>query len=75
MTKYKGHPIYGIAVPAPERGWCSRGLVFDPGTQTIEIKRIQGPTDLTFKAKKQAEEHGLKLCRDWIDEQPPPEKN
>jgi len=70
MKQYKGHPIYGIAVAAPERRWCSRGLVFDSDlTQTIEIKRIASPTDLTFKAKQQAEEHGLKLCRDWIDEQ------
>jgi len=70
MKQYKGHPIYGIAVPAPERRWCSRGLVFDSDlTHTIEIKRIASPTDLTFKAKQQAEEHGLKLCRDWIDEQ------
>ncbi|MGH7846093.1 MAG: hypothetical protein ACREQW_13115 [Candidatus Binatia bacterium] len=76
MTKYKGHPIYGIAVPAPEHRWCSRGLVFDRDlNQTIEIKRIDAPTDLTFKAKKQAEEHGLKLCRDWIDEQTLPERN
>ena len=70
MKQYKGYPIYGIAVQAPERRWCSRGLVFDPDlTQTIEIKRIVTPTDLTFRAKKLAEEHGLKLCRDWIDEQ------
>jgi hypothetical protein len=76
MTKYKGHPIYGIAVPAPEHRWCSRGLVFDRDlSQTIEIKRIQGPTDLSFKSKKQAEEHGLKLCRDWIDEQSFPVRN
>ena len=70
MKQYKGHPIYGIAVPAPEHRWCSSGLVFDRDlNQTIEIKRIQGPTDLIFKAKQQAEEHGLKLCRDWIVEQ------
>ena len=70
MKQYKGYPIYGIAVRAAEHRWCSRGLVFDPDlTQTIEIKRIVSPTDLTFKAKQQAEEHGLKLCRDWIDEQ------
>jgi hypothetical protein len=70
MNRYKGHPIYGIAVPALEQGWCSRGLVFDRDlTQTIEIKRIDSPADLIFKARQQAEEHGLKLCRDWIDEQ------
>lgn len=73
MKRYKGHPIYGIAIPAPEHSWCSRGLVYDQDlTQTIEIKRIESPADLTFKAKEQAEEHGLKLCRDWIDEQNPP---
>ena len=72
MKQYKGYPIYGIAVPASEHRWCSSGLVFDRDlTQTIEIKRIQSPTDLSFKAKQQAEEHGhgLKLCKDWIDEQ------
>jgi hypothetical protein len=67
---YKGHPIYGVAVPALEQGWCSRGLVFDQDlTQTIEIKRIESPADLIFKDRQQAEEHGLRLCRDWIDEQ------
>jgi hypothetical protein len=70
MKQYKGHPIYGVAVPALEHRWCSRGLVFDRDlTQTIEIKRIESSADLTFKAKHQAEEHGLKLCRQWIDEQ------
>jgi hypothetical protein len=72
MKKYKGHPIYGIAVPAPGHRWCSRGLVFDTDlTQTIEIKRIQSAAGLVFKGKQEAEEHGLKLCRDWIDEQTP----
>jgi hypothetical protein len=72
MKKYKGHPIYGIAVPAPGHRWCSCGLVFDTDlTQTIEIKRIQSATGLVFKGKQEAEEHGLKLCRDWIDEQTP----
>lgn len=70
MKQYKGYPIYGIAVPAPGRRWCSRGLVFDKDlTQTIEIKRIQSVAELVFEGKQQAEEHGLKLCRDWIDEQ------
>jgi len=29
MSLYKGYPIYGVAVPAPEHRWYSRGLVFD----------------------------------------------
>jgi hypothetical protein len=70
MVHYKGHPIYGVAVPASEARWLARGLVFDPDlNQTIEIQRLQCAADLTFKAKHQAEEHGLTLCRDWIDEQ------
>ena len=70
MKQYKGHPIYGIAVCALEHRWSSSGLVFDSDlTQTIEIKRVQSPADLTFSTKRQAEEHGLKLCQNWIDEQ------
>ena len=70
MNQYKGYPIYGVAIPAGEHGWCSRGLIFDRDqTQTIEIKRLESPVELNFKAKRQAEEHGLKLCREWIDEQ------
>jgi len=70
MIHYKGHPIYGVAIPASESRWLARGLVFDPDlNQTIEIQRLQCPADLTFKAKRQAEEHGLTLCRAWIDEQ------
>jgi len=70
MKQYKDHPIYGVAVPAPDKRWRSRGLVFDRDlTQTIAIKRLEGPTDSPFKSKQQAEEHGLKLCKEWIDEQ------
>ena len=72
MTLYKGYPIYGIAVSTTDRCWSSRGLIFDRDqNQTIEIKRIEGAGDLTFKRKQLAEEHALKLCRSWIDEQPP----
>jgi hypothetical protein len=70
MKQYKDHPIYGVAVPSPKKGWYSRGLVFDRDlTRTIAIKRLEGPTDSPFKSKQQAEEHGLKLCKDWIDKQ------
>ena len=70
MTRYKEHPIYGVAVPAPEHQWYSRGLVFDCDlNQTVEIKRIEY-TRRMFNTKKQAEEYGLELCKDWIDKQP-----
>jgi hypothetical protein len=45
MSPYKDHPIYGMAVPAPENGWYSRGLVFDRDlNQTIETEnhRLKG---------------------------------
>jgi hypothetical protein len=70
MQRYKDHPIYGVAIPAEQKGWHARGLVFAPDLQqTVEIKRLDGSTDLTFKTKKQAEDHALILCKGWIDEQ------
>jgi hypothetical protein len=69
MSRYKDHPIYGVAVPAPENQFYSRGLVFDRDlNQTIEIKRIE--PNRTFKTKKQAEKYGLESCKDWIDNRP-----
>ena len=69
MSLYKGHPIYGVAVPAPENQFYSRGLVFDRDlNQTIEIQRIE--SNRTFKTKKQAEKYGLELCKEWIDKRP-----
>ena len=45
-------------------------LFFDRDmNQTIEIKRIEF-TAQTFKTKKQAEKHGLELCKEWIDKRP-----
>jgi hypothetical protein len=69
MSLYKGHPIYGVAVPAPENRWYARGLVFDRDlNQTTAIKRIES-TARTFKTKKQAEKYGFELCKEWIDKQ------
>ena len=71
MNQYKDHPIYGVAVPALEKRWYSRGLVFDRDlNQTIEIKRIDS-TAVTLKTKKQAEKYGLELCKEWIDSKLP----
>jgi hypothetical protein len=70
MSRYKDHPIYGVAVPAPENQFYSRGLVFDRDlNQTIEIQRIE--SNRTFKTKKQAEKFGLELCEEWIDSHRP----
>jgi hypothetical protein len=70
VSLYKGHPIYGVALPAPENQWYSRGLVFDRDlNQTIEIQRIE--SNRTFKTKKQAEKYGFELCKAWIDNKRP----
>ncbi len=83
MKQQKDHPIYGVAVPSPRKGWYSRGLVFDRDlTRTIAIKRLEGPHGFTVhrlspsnkprwvrKMKSVTEEHGLKLCKQWIDKQ------
>jgi hypothetical protein len=72
MSRYKEHPIYGVAVPAPEHRWYSRGLVFDRDlNQTIKIKRLESKRRI-FKTKKQAEQHGLDLCKAWVDKRPDP---
>jgi len=71
VSLYKGHPIYGVALPAPENQWYSRGLVFDCDlSQTAEMKRIEC-TSRTFKTRKQAEKYGLELCKEWIDSKRP----
>jgi hypothetical protein len=68
MHQYNNHPIYGIGMSRPENKWYGRGLIFDSEDQVTEIKRLERP-ELTFATKKKAEEHALKLCKTWIDEQ------
>jgi hypothetical protein len=68
MYQYKKHPVYVIAVPGPQNRWSCTGLIFEPEQKISEIKRLEC-ADLTFATKKDAEEHALKICRTWIDEQ------
>ena len=68
MHQYKKHPVYVFAVPGAHKGWSCKGLVFEPEEKVREIKRFEC-ADLTFATKKKAEEHALKICREWIDEQ------
>jgi hypothetical protein len=68
MHQYNNHPIYGIGISGPEKKWYGRGLIFDSADQVTEIKRLERP-ELTFATKRKAEEHALKLCKKWIDEQ------
>ena len=68
MHRYNNHLIYGIGMSAPENKWYGRGLIVDAEDQVTEMKRLERP-ELTFSTKKKAEEHALKLCKQWIDEQ------
>ena len=68
LEHYKGFLIDGSAVPTFATGfdWYSQGIVLRPGRlrSIVEVKRIDGPV---FNNKEAAEQHGLKLCKDWID--------
>ena len=68
MPQYNDYPIYGIGIRGPGKAWSCKGLVFDPEDKVTEIKSLER-ADLTFSNKKKAEDHGLKLCKTWIDEQ------
>ena len=66
MENYKGFIIFGGATTDDQGGCCSYGLVCMRGPRTIlEVERIQGTT---FMGKEEAEQHGIELCKLWIDE-------
>jgi hypothetical protein len=71
IERYKDFLITSSAVPTfvIRFEWYSQGIVLRPGrlSSIVEVQRIQGPI---FNSKEAAEEHGLKLCKDWIDKQP-----
>ena len=68
MPQYNNYPIYGIGIRGPGKAWSCKGLVFDPEDKVTEIKRLDC-ADLAFATKKQAEQHGLDLCKKWLDDQ------
>src|SRR5215831_15572376 len=74
MERYKGFLIDGSAIPSfvTRFDWYSQGTIFRTSRRLdsiVEIKRIEF-TAQTFKTKKQAEKHGLELCKEWIDKRP-----
>jgi hypothetical protein len=68
MHQYNNHPIYGIGIRGAGKKWYGRGLIFDAEDKVTEIKRLEG-AELTFATERKAEDHALKLCKEWIDEQ------
>jgi hypothetical protein len=71
MLQNERFSIGGSAVPTFATGfeWYSQGIILRSARlgAVVEVKRIRGPI---FNSKKAAEEHGLKLCKDWIDKRP-----
>jgi hypothetical protein len=71
IERYKDFLITSSAVPTFAIGfdWYSQGIVLRPGrfSSIVEVKRIKGPI---FNSKEAAEQHGLELCKHWIDKRP-----
>ena len=66
--EYRGYIITAWARPEFPNGSTSVGIVYK-GEQLgsiIQVQRIEGRF---FENKEQAEEHGVVLCKEWIDKQ------
>jgi len=68
MPQYNHHPIYGFGARGSGKEWSCKGLIFDSDDKVTTIKSLE-PTEVTFATRKKAEDHALKLCKNWIDEQ------
>jgi hypothetical protein len=69
VTHYKDYPIDVTAEPTHNGAWCALGVVYAPGDDaTIELKRIHTRDVIIFANANEAEEHGLELCKTWIDD-------
>jgi hypothetical protein len=67
---YRGYIISAWARPESTNGSTSIGIVYERGRfgSILQVQRIEGEY---FDTKEQAEQHGLELCKEWIDEQKP----
>jgi hypothetical protein len=70
LEQYKGFLIDGSAVPTFATGfdWHSQesSYVQDASASPYKLKASTVPSLLA----RVAEQHGLKLCKDWIDKRP-----
>ena len=66
--EYRGYIISAWARPEFTNGSTSVGIVYERGQfgSIIQVKRIEGRS---FESKEEAEQHGLKLCKEWVDDQ------
>jgi hypothetical protein len=68
--EYRGYIISTWARPEFTNGSTSVGIVYERGRlgTIIQVQRIVGEL---FETKEQAEQHGVELCKEWIDKQKP----
>jgi hypothetical protein len=66
--EYGCYIIGGWARPEVTKGFTSVGIVYERSQlgSIIQVQRIEGEL---FETEEQAEQHGVKLCKDWIDKQ------
>jgi hypothetical protein len=68
--EYRGYIISAWARPESTNGYTSVCIVYERSKvgAIIQVQRIEGEL---LKTKEQAEQHGLQLCKEWIDRQKP----
>jgi hypothetical protein len=68
--EYRGYIISAWARPESTNSSTSIGIVYVRGQfgSMIQVQRIEGKL---FETKEQAEQHGIGLCKEWIDKQKP----
>jgi hypothetical protein len=66
--EYKAHFIGAWARPELTNGCTSVGIVYRRNQlgSLIQVQRSEGKL---FETKEQAEQHGLELCKEWLDKQ------
>jgi hypothetical protein len=66
--EYRGYIISAWARPESANSSTSVGIVYERGQfgSVIKVHRIEGEC---FETKEQAEQRGLELCKEWIDQQ------
>jgi hypothetical protein len=66
--EYRGYIISAWARPESAKGFTAVGIIYERGQfgSIIQVQRIEGEL---FEIKEQAEQHGVELCREWIDKQ------
>jgi hypothetical protein len=68
MIEYKGYLIFGTAVMVHPNSpdWRAVGIVYRKTSEVFMVRRTC--VRPVFTSKGAAERHGLKLCREWVDE-------